>query len=164
MILLPVAVTSNMTERVTQRYDETCAVSDHHGVAEFNLFLVTNYRFRNHQNLHNITRPYETAHPSDMQIRQTNEIDGFTLFVASLLKPVDADVSRRKKLLLRRMEEDKQIGPQTCIIMQRLLEEKHRQRTISTGSLNNGIITHDNILIKERDLGNYSSASRSLDE
>lgn len=99
-----------------------------------------------------------------MQIRQTNEIDGFTLFVASLLKPVDADVSRRKKLLLRRMEEDKQIGPQTCIIMQRLLEEKHRQRTISTGSLNNGIITHDNILIKERDLGNYSSASRSLDE
>lgn len=74
----------------------------------------------------------------------------------ALLKPIDADLQLRKKMILKRMEEDKKIGPQTCIIMQKLIEEKRRQKTISSGSLNNAIITKDNVFIKAKDLHKYS--------
>ncbi|ELT99746.1 hypothetical protein CAPTEDRAFT_22666, partial [Capitella teleta] len=38
------------------------------------------------------------------------------------------------------------------IIMQKIIQEKERQRTISTGSLNNTVITIDNKLIKDPDM------------
>ncbi|XP_067928353.1 monocarboxylate transporter 5-like [Watersipora subatra] len=71
--------------------------------------------------------------------------------LAMLLKPLDADLQRRKKLTLKRMEEDKRLGVQTCVILQRLIEQKKQDRTMSSGSLNNGIITSDNQVIRERD-------------
>lgn len=43
------------------------------------------------------------------------------------------------------------IGPRNCIIMMRLLEEKRRQKAISSGTLN-GMITRDNRFIPESDL------------
>jgi len=55
-------------------------------------------------------------------------------------------------MILRRMEEDKYLGPETCIIMQRLIEEKQRDKVKSSGSLDNAIITTENICLRERDL------------
>jgi len=51
----------------------------------------------------------------------------------ALFRPLDEDLRRRRKVILHKLEEDKRIGPNTCIIMQRLLDEKRRQRTLSTG-------------------------------
>ena len=58
------------------------------------------------------------------------------------------------------MEEDKRIGVQTCVILQRLIEQKRQDRAVSSGSLNNGIITKDNVVIRERDFHKHSIFNR----
>lgn len=80
----------------------------------------------------------------------------------ALLRPIDADLQRRKKMILKRMEEDKRIGVQTCIILQRLIEQKRQDRAISSGSLNNAIITRDNQFIREKDLRGHKLFNRYM--
>ena len=82
--------------------------------------------------------------------------------LGALLRPIDADLQRRKKMILKRMEEDKRIGVQTCIILQRLIEQKRQDRAISSGSLNNAIITRDNQFIREKDLRSHKLFNRYM--
>jgi len=50
---------------------------------------------------------------------RTQVVDSGDIVAGSLYRPIDANFNRRKKLILQRLEEDRKIGPQTCLIMQR---------------------------------------------
>ena len=63
------------------------------------------------------------------------------VFCGLIFRPIEQNRIKRKKY-----EQDHE---EKCIIMQKIQEEKNRLRTMSTGSLNNSIITMENNLIKD---------------
>ena len=80
----------------------------------------------------------------------------------ALMRPLVASTPKRKTLEAERKKKKKQRKKQKgldnymeqrrSIIMQKIVEQKKRQRTISSGSLDGSVITKDNKLVKDPDL------------
>jgi predicted MFS family arabinose efflux permease len=67
----------------------------------------------------------------------------------AIFRPLEAKKTSKKKLKKKEAEEIARVKSQ--VIMQKIIEEKKRQRTISSGSLDGCVITRDNTLVKDPD-------------
>lgn len=68
-------------------------------------------------------------------------------------KELEAEEKKQKQKKKKKQKSlDKYMEQRRSIIMQKIIEQKKRQRTISSGSLDGSVITKDNKLVKDPDL------------